>query len=303
MADISLLKTFIIMRKFLRDFFSFTRTESRTILVLSVILFVILTVRTYTDSLIPDPYVPTEEEMSKINEFFLSHEISDTAKEDGNERSGNFYSHLRNFDPNVVSTDDMKDMGFPGSIISNVTKYRNAGGRFRNPGDFSKIYGITDSLFSIIRPFLDCIDTVKNRRQYRTILRININTADSSELVRLVGIGPVYASRIIKYRRLLGGFHLTEQLLEVYGFDSVRYNQIKGNVYADASEMKKIDINTIDFRGLKKHPYIGPSDAAAIIKYREFKGRIDSISEIDTFNVIPQNAFKKIEPYIIVLPD
>ena len=36
---------------------------------------------------------------------------------------------------------------------------------------------------------------------------LELNTADSSALVRIRGIGPYYASKIIKYRQRLGGFY------------------------------------------------------------------------------------------------
>ena len=46
---------------------------------------------------------------------------------------------------------------------------------------------------------------------------VEINTADSAELMRLNGIGASFSRRIVKYRNLLGGFISKEQLLEVYG--------------------------------------------------------------------------------------
>ena len=44
---------------------------------------------------------------------------------------------------------------------------------------------------------------------------ININTADSTTLVRLKGIGPATAHRIMLYRKTKGPFTNVDQLLEV----------------------------------------------------------------------------------------
>jgi competence protein ComEA len=44
---------------------------------------------------------------------------------------------------------------------------------------------------------------------------VELNSADSTDLVELYGIGPVFANRILKYRDLLGGFYSVNQLLEV----------------------------------------------------------------------------------------
>lgn len=42
------------------------------------------------------------------------------------------------------------------------------------------------------------------RKTGKPVLPIDINLADSAQLLPLPGIGPVYAGRIIKYRNLLG---------------------------------------------------------------------------------------------------
>jgi len=83
---------------------------------------------------------------------------------------------------------------------------------------------------------------------------VDLNKADSAELTLLPGIGPVYASRILKYRDLLGGYCRTDQLTEVYGFDTSAYQKIKKYLTLDAGEIVTLNINTIEFKQLLKHP-------------------------------------------------
>ncbi len=87
----------------------------------------------------------------------------------------------------------------------------------------------------------------------RPPLMIEINTADSAQLTKLYGIGPSFAVRILKYRRLLGGFFSPTQLLEVFGMDSIRYAGIYEHVCADASGIMKISVNEAEFKALLKH--------------------------------------------------
>ena len=52
---------------------------------------------------------------------------------------------------------------------------------------------------------------------------IDLNSADTLLLTRVPGIGASFARRIYKYRELLGGYYVVEQLQEVYGMDRERY--------------------------------------------------------------------------------
>ena len=108
---------------------------------------------------------------------------------------------------------------------------------------------------------------------------IEINTADSAQLQTLYGIGPAFAGRILKYRGMLGGFFSPEQLLEVYGMDSSRYNGIKTNIKIDKSKIKKIQINSAEFKELLRHPYLDYETVKLICNFRDQKGPItcDSI--------------------------
>ncbi len=56
---------------------------------------------------------------------------------------------------------------------------------------------------------------------------ININSANAAELQRLPGIGPAYSKRIVDWRQENGSFTKKEQLLEIKGIGSARFDQIK----------------------------------------------------------------------------
>lgn len=62
---------------------------------------------------------------------------------------------------------------------------------------------------------------------------IELNTADTTSLKTVRGIGSVFANRIVKYRKLIGGFHSKEELLKVYGIDEERYVGIAPQVWVD----------------------------------------------------------------------
>ena len=129
-------------------------------------------------------------------------------------------------------------------------------------------------------------------------LIFELNTADSLDLVQLYNIGPVIARRILRYRTMLGGYVSTEQLREVYGIDSSRYNDIAPHLTTDPKRITQIDINSADIDRLKRHPYLDYYQAKAIIRLREEKGPYLSVTDILNIPIIDQETYNRIEPYL-----
>lgn len=127
---------------------------------------------------------------------------------------------------------------------------------------------------------------------------VEINSADSAELCKLYGIGPAFASRIMKYRNLLGGFVRKEQLLEVYGMTEERYLQFADNVVVDTSLVEKININTATLATLKRHPYLDYYQAKAIVSFREQGNRFNNYADLLVVNLVDEVLVSKLKGYI-----
>ena len=126
---------------------------------------------------------------------------------------------------------------------------------------------------------------------------ININQADSVQLLPLPGIGPVFAGRIVKYRSLLGGFINVDQLAEVYGMPLETIDMIRNKVYVDSSAFRKIKIDSATFGELLRHPYLEYENVKALVEYRDFKGDISSQMELKANHILPDSTLDKIDGY------
>ncbi|WP_118194073.1 helix-hairpin-helix domain-containing protein [Albibacterium indicum] len=219
------------------------------------------------------------------------------------------------FDPNDLSTDDGRRLGLSDVQVRMIHNYRKSGGSFYKKEDLAKIYSISEDDYSRLAPYINIqsvsvvSDSVKAPRNKvlaskaiesarRQEIMINLNRTDSIELLDLYGIGPAFASRIIKYRNLLGGYHHKDQLLEVYGMDRERFEGFQKNVFVKPQEVQMIQINQIEYRELLKHPYITPRQANTIVQYRNQHGIYQEPRDLLKIEIVDEDFLRKIVPYL-----
>lgn len=214
------------------------------------------------------------------------------------------------FDPNTLSVEGWTKLGYSPKQAQAVDKYRQKGGVFRKKDDLKKLFFIDDEDFQILEPYI-VIEHIPEREPRReqtserplqpaATKKIELNTADTSDLKELRGIGSGYAKRIVKYRQQLGGFYKPEQLLEVYGFTQELYEKVAPNITIDGDEVRKINLNTATIDQLKRHPYLDYYQAKAIVNYREKYGKFATVNDLLKTNLIYQETFDKIKPYLAV---
>lgn len=177
------------------------------------------------------------------------------------------------FNPNTVSLEDLQRLGFSPRQAQSIVNYREKGGRFARAEDFGKSYVVSDSVFRRLRPFI-------------RIPKLDINSADSAAFDDLPGIGPYYASQIVKYRTQLGGYASTEQLMDLYRFDEEKFAKIEDLI--ECKTPNYFDLWNVDEDALSSHPVIRKrSTARAILRYKENTSRDEwSIDDLYTVGVI-----------------
>lgn len=228
------------------------------------------------------------------------------------------------FDPNTADSTQFLRLGLQPWQVRNIYKYRAAGGIYRKPLDFAKLYGLTVKQYRELEPFirissdyLPASTLVKDDKtrnlsskdiaskkdsavlyqrpiKIKETERIVLNTADTASLVTIPGIGPYYARKIVQYGNRLGGYVSVDQLDEIEDFPV----EAKKYLVIVNSNPHKLNINKLTINELKRHPYINFYRAKAIIDYRRLHGSIKSLYDLRLSKDFPAEVIKRLEPYV-----
>ena len=154
---------------------------------------------------------------------------------------------------------------------------KNSGKNSRKDDDATTTYRIHGGSFTNPKTSNGNTSTGHTKAQPKAL---PLNTADSTELVALPQIGEVMASRIHRYRDRLGGYVSLDQLFEVKGMDTVRFETIRPYLMLETDDIRRLDVNNDEFKTLLRHPYLEYDQVKAIVNYRERKGLISDWKQL-----------------------
>ncbi len=203
-----------------------------------------------------------------------------------------------NFNPNIVSEDSLVQLGFQPWMAKNWVKFRESGKKYYSEKDLLSIYGIDSSLVKVLKPHIEYPAKKKftsySKKSYN---KVDLNSASQAELESLPGIGPSFASRIIKYRKMLGGYANKSQLKEVYGLSDSLYQSIKHLILME-SPAEKILINVLSQDSLARHFLVSYKHAKLICNYRKQHGPFLEEKDFEKLMGITDEEKQKIMPYL-----
>ncbi len=294
------------MKKVISDFLFYNRKQK-----IGVVIFCMLTlINVGIISFYPLPEIPAADYSALVREMDSLQQLEENTEALADEYSEANVEVLDPsekfpFDPNTASHQELTALGFPEKIAKRIIKFRSKGGVFYKAEDLKKVYGMNDKLFGELCEYvaIQQKERVKYEQPDYIIKKdhplVEINSADSLALCSVRGIGPSFAKRILKYREMLGGFLFKEQLKEVYGMDSAKYEGIAGGIFADARNVRRIQINLVSEETLSRHPYIGYRISKKIIAYRKQHGEFRTVEDLYKIGTISEMEVNKFKQYII----
>jgi competence protein ComEA len=314
-------------KHFLRDYFNFTKKERKGIIIIVILILGFILLPFFYPLFIKQKqysYSDFENEIAALNieqndsakdnkytkifdnEFYNDHSLSEEKKYEVTK------AELFYFDPNTISSNDWKRLGVRDKTIHTIQNYLSKGGKFYKPEDIRKIWGLSPSDAQRLIPYVSIKNTAKEnvsfeKKEYpkttspytaKAIQPVDINLADTSEFIKLPGIGSKLSQRIIAFRNKLGGFYSVNQVGETYLLPDSTFQKIKSRLIIGSSLVKQININAASIDEMKAHPYLRYNLANAIFQYRQQHGNFNSVEEIKKIMLVTDDIFTKVAPYL-----
>lgn len=316
-------------KRFTSDYLSFTKKERTGILVLLVLIAFFITLPFLfpffihpktTDAtlfkkqidMLKMKQADSTDKYAKRN--FDKDDYQNYREPDGNkEYAKKIKGELFAFDPNILDEAAWKRLGIRDKTIATIQKFVQKGGRFYKPEDLGKIWGLHEEDVQRLIPFVQIKNVGKEnypekklyenkvyeKQKYSTAI-IDINTADTTILIALPGIGSKLSQRILTFRDKLGGFYKVDQIGETYGLPDSTFQKIKARFSVSQASIHQLNINTATADEMKMHPYLRYAIANAIVQYRSQHGNYLAVEDLKKIMLITEDIFNKAAPYLKV---
>ena len=135
------------------------------------------------------------------------------------------------FDPNSVTYEQLLELGVPKRTAVSLLKYRAAGGVFSIPEEFALCYGVSDSLYQALKPYIVIapefrveLANLKPMESTRdTVIRYEPFRVDTVGVayLRTIGFSHRRAVAFLNYRDSRGGLRNIEEVRDCYVIPSV----------------------------------------------------------------------------------
>lgn len=286
--------------------FTFSRVQRNGILALLFLLLALLAVRILVPYVSPSgkEEQPSPELVLAWNDYKRTHTLQ---SEEKSTDSGSPALQPFPFDPNTLDSAGFAALGLKPKTTHLLLNWRRKGKVFYHKEDLRPLYTLSEADYQQLEPYIRI--NIPERQEYGRVrygdltplpAHIDLNQTDSATLVRLNGIGPVLAHKIIAQRNALGGFLKLEQLSEIYRFPDSVFSMLREKLRIDAASVHKLGINSVTFEELKTHPYIGEKVARNILLYREGLKRFENIQQLRQVPLMNEEIYRKIAPYFII---
>ena len=240
-----------------------------------------------------------------VLEYELANKELDSIKKELKVKTYKIYP----FNPNYITDYKGYSLGMSTDEIDRLLAFRKENKWVNSTNEFQKVTKVSDSLLNKIAPYFKFPDwvTKSNRNQFKTtykkksIQKFNLNTATTSQLETIYGIGPSFSKRIINYREKNNGFASYVELGAIYGLSPETITKVKeSTIIINPREVVRFNLNNVTRNQLVTIPSIDYELAFNIIEYRSLNVGFKSVEELLKVSDFPSSKFEIIKLSLFV---
>ena len=300
-----------------KDYFYFVKSDRRAIVALGCVAVFAIGVLMVVENRRPSPQPSPV--MGRETMWDVGNELEGLPIE--GEMSAGQRGSFVTFDPNTVDSMTLIGFGLKGWKVKNFLHYRAAGKVFRSAEEMGKTYGWTEEDVEKVRGYVRVErlfgKTEKHRREgwmererweeredrsaytsnkFRSLTKVDVNTADTAVLRRIPGVGEKISEAIVEYRGKLGGFYSVEQLMEI---KIVSPELLEWFEVSSSPNLQSINLNKASFQALNRHPYISYEQAKALLQYIRLYGKVKDEETLLSAGIFTKEELERLRPYIV----
>jgi hypothetical protein len=226
------------MKDRFKNFVTFNKSERYGLMVLFAIILLLIAARIYVTNrnsnldidneklakALNTPQNPTQAPPSPLNSTTEPHPLDTGFSPSPHPYSTQTPPTLFPFDPNTVDSLSLRRLGLREKTTAIFLHWRAKGKIFRKKEDLKGLYTLSTAEYERLAPY---IVIKEEKRPHPTYPHPNLNTADSLTLLKVNGIGPRLAHRIIQYRNEHGPLTSYDELFNIYNFPDSTFQRIQ----------------------------------------------------------------------------
>ncbi|WP_418409437.1 ComEA family DNA-binding protein [Alistipes sp.] len=214
---------------------------------------------------------------------------------------------MRPFDPNTVDYDGLRRLGLSKHEAVSLLKYRAAGKIFRIPEDLTLCYGIDDSLFRRLEPYVRIgrkyAIAPQEFRRGRVVAepmppsRFRLDTVSARYLRAIGALSKRQAEAFIRWRDLSGIYDMEELRACYVVSDSVAAALEPYIIFPERQAApidEPVEINTADSAALRSVVGIGERTVVSILNYRGRLGGFVCVEQLAEVPGVTERNYEKI---------
>ena len=216
---------------------------------------------------------------------------------------------LFRFDPNTVTFEELVQLGLSKRTSASIIKYRTRGKVFSIAEDFAACYGVTDSMYRRLKPYIDIAPEYRPKPFEHDDKSTDVSKQIKYEPFRLdtvtvaylrtIGFSHRRATAFLRYRDMRGGLRNIEEVGECYVIGDAELDTLARYIIFPQQEQPKteerrIELNGADSATLRSIYGIGEKSVMEIIEYRRRLGGFSRVEQLAEVKNVTESNYEKI---------